>query len=66
MPVESLPTDLIAFALLAFLAGMAVPTEYGMERVAGFGRWFASKFPYKPPEDGETIEDKAEKAPEEG
>ncbi|MFC7072971.1 hypothetical protein ACFQJ7_13130 [Halovenus rubra] len=38
----------LSVALLAFLAGMVVPTRYGMERLAGFGRWFASKQPYKP------------------
>ena len=41
-------SSLLGVALLAFLAGMAVPTRYGLERFAGFGRWFASKLPYEP------------------
>jgi hypothetical protein len=39
----------LGVVLLAFLAGMAVPTRYGLERFAGFGRWFAGKLPYKAP-----------------
>jgi len=35
--------------ILAFLAGMAVPTRYGLLRLRGFGRMLASKIPAKPP-----------------
>jgi len=35
--------------ILAFLAGMAVPTRYGLLRLRGFGRMMASKIPAKPP-----------------
>jgi len=38
-----------ALAILCFVAGMAVPTRYGMERVEGFGRFVASKLPYRAP-----------------
>ncbi|MHC3379405.1 hypothetical protein [Haloarcula sp. H-GB5] len=38
----------VAVAMLFFMAGMAVPTRYGMERVEGFGRWVAAKLPFKP------------------
>lgn len=36
---------------LAFVAGMCVPFEYGIERLRGFGRAALSKLPYKPPTD---------------
>ncbi|WP_254272179.1 hypothetical protein [Haloarcula marina] len=39
----------LALAVLCLVAGMAVPTRYGMERIEGFGRWVASKLPYKAP-----------------
>ncbi|ACV46606.1 hypothetical protein [Halomicrobium mukohataei] len=39
----------VALAVLMLVAGMAVPTRYGMERVEGFGRAVASKLPYRPP-----------------
>ncbi|ACV47825.1 MULTISPECIES: hypothetical protein [Halomicrobium] len=42
-------TQTVAFGLLMFLGGMAVPTRYGMERLEGFGRAVASKLPYRPP-----------------
>jgi len=63
IPIQSAGiTDpsLLGFALLAFLAGMAVPTRYGLERLAGFARWFVAKLPYEPPpgkDRGEALED---------
>ncbi|MFB6299588.1 MAG: hypothetical protein ABEH65_04940 [Halobacteriales archaeon] len=30
---------------MGFIAEMAVPTAYGLEWMAGFERWFASKLP---------------------
>jgi hypothetical protein len=50
--LTSLPTpeaQTLAVGVLCLLAGMAVPTRYGMERVEGFGRFVVSKFPYKAP-----------------
>jgi hypothetical protein len=35
--------------IIGFLAGVAVPTHYGLERLAGLGRWIAAKLPYRPP-----------------
>lgn len=35
--------------LLFFVAGLAVPTRYGVERIEGFGRFAAAKLPYKAP-----------------
>jgi len=39
----------LALALVCFIAGMTVPTRYGIERVEGFGRAIASKLPYQAP-----------------
>ncbi|KAA9399682.1 hypothetical protein [Haloarcula sp. CBA1129] len=47
LPIPEVQT--LAYGLLWFLGGMAVPTRYGMERVEGFGRAVASKLPYKAP-----------------
>lgn len=58
-------SSLLGVALLAFLAGMAVPTRYGLERFAGFGRWFASKLPYEP-KPGKNEEEAMEEAVEQG
>ena len=58
-------SSLLGVALLAFLAGMAVPTRYGLERFAGFGRWFASKLPYKP-RPGKNEDDAMKEAVDEG
>ncbi|GGM26844.1 hypothetical protein [Haloarcula argentinensis] len=46
IPVPAAET--VAYGMLWFIAGMAVPTRYGMERIEGFGRFYASKLPYKP------------------
>ena len=58
-------SSLLGVALLAFLAGMAVPTRYGLERFAGFGRWFAGKLPYEP-QPGKNEEEAMEEAVDEG
>ena len=34
---------------LAFLAGATAPTYYAQERLRGFGRFVASKLPYRAP-----------------
>ncbi|GGN97621.1 hypothetical protein [Haloarcula pellucida] len=50
--ISAIPTpeaQTLAMAVLFFLGGMAVPTKYGIERVEGFGRWVAVKFPYQSP-----------------
>jgi len=39
----------LAYCLISGLAGLAVPTRYGMERIEGFGRLAASKLPYMAP-----------------
>ncbi|WP_225334918.1 hypothetical protein [Halomicrobium urmianum] len=50
MPIPSLPdAQAVAFGLLWFLSGMAVPTRYGMERIEGFGRLVAAQLPYQAP-----------------
>ncbi|MFC7140019.1 hypothetical protein ACFQMA_09255 [Halosimplex aquaticum] len=52
MTVPEVPTPsakVLGIVLLAFLGGMAVPTRYGLLRLRGFGRLFASKIPAKPP-----------------
>lgn len=49
--------------ILAFLAGMSVPTAYGIERLQGLGRFVASKWPYKAPpgmDAGEAMEQAVE------
>lgn len=43
------PIQTLAYGVLAFSAGAAVPSYYAMERMAGFGRAALSKLPYKPP-----------------
>lgn len=53
------PADLLAVGLLAFIAGMTVPTAYAIERLNGFGRWVASWPPYQPPpgmDEGEAMQ----------
>lgn len=47
IPLPNMQT--VAIAIIFFLAGMAVPTYYGIERLNGFGRAMAAKLPYKPP-----------------
>jgi hypothetical protein len=42
---------------------MAVPTRYGFERLAGFGRYVAAKLPYEPPP-GESEQEAMEQATE--
>lgn len=51
----------VVIALFAgFIGGMSVPTYYGIERMAGFGRWVADRLPYLPPpgkDEAEAMED---------
>lgn len=55
----------IGIAIVALLAGMVVPLRYGMERLAGFARWFLGKLPYQPPP-GKSAEQALQDAVEEG
>jgi len=47
LPIPEAQT--VAVAVVCLLAGIAVPTRYGLERIEGFGRSIASKLPYSPP-----------------
>jgi len=48
--VEQLPQPAtVALAVVCILAGMTVPTRYGVERLEGFGRFVVAKLPYKSP-----------------
>lgn len=40
-------TELLAIAVLFFIAGLAVPFRYGMKRVRQFGKYIADKLPRK-------------------
>lgn len=62
---EPLSGSALALVILAFVAGMAVPFAFGMERLNGFGRWLASKIPYEPPP-GEGEEKAMEEASQKG
>ena len=67
--VDPPQTEVLATAVLAFLAGAATPTYFAMERLRGFGRWFALKFPYEPPpgkDEGQAMEDAADEEGGEG
>jgi hypothetical protein len=57
--------QIIVVAVLFMMAGMTVPTYYGMERLAGFGRWAVSKLKYRPPP-GKDEEEAMEEAVEAG
>lgn len=47
---QALPApETVALAVVCILAGMTVPTSYGLERLNGFGRFVVSKLPYKAP-----------------
>lgn len=57
VPIPDLPSaQMLGLALLMFIAGMAVPTRYGLERLNGFGRFMASKLPYQAPPGKEEAE----------
>jgi hypothetical protein len=62
--LPSIPIEVVAVVLLAFIAGLSVPTYYGVERMQGFGRWFLRRLPYEPPP-GRTAEEQLEQAAEE-
>lgn len=54
------PVEYIAIALLFYLGGLITPWYFAQERMRGFGRWVASKFPYEPPpgeEAGSALEE---------
>lgn len=46
----------ISWTVLCLLAGMTVPTEYGIRQMHGFGRWVFHKIPTAPPEQVEEID----------
>jgi hypothetical protein len=56
--------SVVALVLLAFIAGLALPFRFALERLRGFGRWFVSKLPYRPPP-GQDEQDALEEATEE-
>lgn len=37
--------ECLTLAVLFFLGGLAVPFEYGMKRIRGFGKYIADKLP---------------------
>lgn len=45
------PVELLALAVVLYIAGMVTPFYYALERMRGFGRWTVNKLPYAPPED---------------
>lgn len=51
MAVElpTVPSELLALVVTAFLAGAACPVYYAQERLRGFGRAMLAKLPYKAP-----------------
>jgi hypothetical protein len=50
IPQVPLPSpEIVAVAVVFFLAGMAVPTAYGIERFQGFGRSVVAQVPYRSP-----------------
>jgi hypothetical protein len=56
----------LALALVCLLAGMTVPTGYGLERLNGFGRAIVSKLPYKAPPGQEAAEAMQQAADQQG
>jgi len=59
---------ILALVLVAFLAGMTVPTRFGIERMEGFGRFVAAKVPYQPPpgmDEKEAMQQATERAADE-
>ena len=48
-PLPPVEGATVALVVVAFLAGMTVPTGFGIERLNGFGRAVFSKLPYQPP-----------------
>jgi len=64
--IEALTNPAVLGAvLLAFIAGLALPFRFALERLRGFGRWFVGKLPYEPPP-GEDEQQALEDATEEG
>lgn len=59
------PIELLALALLSYLAGLLTPWYYAQERMRGLGRWFVNKLPYEPPP-GEETDEALRRAVEEG
>jgi len=50
LPELPLPSiQLVAVAIIFYIAGTITPYYYMMERVRGFGRAVAAKLPYRPP-----------------
>lgn len=47
--LPTIPTEMLAVAVVCFLAGAATPVYYAQERLRGFGRAMMSKLPYRPP-----------------
>jgi len=66
--IEPSTTIAVAWTILCVIAGMTVPTRYGIERLNGFGRWLLQKLPYQPPPgtDQETAMQAAAEDPTDG
>jgi len=57
------PVELVALAVVMYLAGLVTPWYYALERMRGFGRWAVNKLPYAPPpgeEAGQALEQAVE------
>ncbi|MFD1588724.1 hypothetical protein ACFR9U_17230 [Halorientalis brevis] len=46
----------VSWTVLCLLAGMTVPTEYGLRQMQGFGRWVFNKVPTAPAEEIEEVD----------
>jgi hypothetical protein len=49
IPIPSIPPEMVALVVTAFLAGAACPVYYAQERLRGFGRAMLAKLPYRAP-----------------
>jgi hypothetical protein len=57
------PIELVALAVVMYLAGLVTPWYYALERMRGFGRAVTAALPYRPPpgeEEGEAMKQAVE------
>jgi hypothetical protein len=63
-PLPSPPSlEVLALAVLMYLAGLVTPWYYALERMRGFGRWAVNWMPYSPPpgqDQGEALQEAVE------
>jgi hypothetical protein len=52
--LPTVPPEMVALVVTAFIAGACAPVYYAMERFRGFGRAMMSKLPYSPPPGTDT------------